>query len=1127
VTPHTGFITDLAACAVLGLLVCSASPAASPGRLRAAIVVDEAAPELDRFAAMELQDYLSRLFGLRATVACDLSADADVRFLLGRPEECPPLSAQGILLRRTRADGCPTLFVGGGSPVATLWGVYELADRWGVRHLLHGDVLPPHSQESPIEASGLAPNEQAVLEPALPVRQWRVLNDFAMGPESWGMADYRPVLDQLAKLRFNRILVNVYPYQPFVHYEARGVAKQSATLWYGFHYPLTDDMIGRSLFGAGPEFWNPDLPLGAPYPEFAAAGERLVHALMAHAKARGMQVVVSATLTEFPPEFASVLPGAEKVHQLGEMGVVPGPDTDVDDPAMAELAAAVLQATVNTYPEADFVALGMPEFRQWAGAYERAWAALDRKYGIGRVSTLAEVLARAQARADYPGGADRAVQEVKGDLVSLYFYDRLLTDLRVLEGTRRPDMRFIFVAVAEELFPILPRVLPPGAETMNQVDYTPSRIVKRREVLATLPVRTLPSTLVCTLHDDNVGVLPQLTTGSLHQLLQDLRRHGWAGFSTRYWLTGDHDPCVTYLSRAAWDEAATPEAVYADQVRSVCGEACVADMLTAFRLIEATTVGLEWHGLGLTFPVPGMMMKHWAAEPFPPELAEDRRSYQEALAAVRRARARTETEAGRDYVDYWIGRLEFASGYLDTIEHVRAGATAESAGDATAALGEANAAVASARAALEAYAGVVRDRSDLGALATLNEYVWRPLRAKAAELSGGSGGPRANELGFKEHPILVGDGKGGWRSRPGELQFFHQSGASHVMPFGLAAMDNGEVLLLASTETAATATTPRTIVPVTALSRDAGATWTALTPVPDCPEGRPMMLTDLGQGEVCFQMGSNPLLRLYSHDYGRTWPERVSLPAAEGQGWNVEGNGLVDRDATGKAGRLAEIGYKASSLGVWPAAFEGWIRWSSDGGRSWPDESKPPEWYVQMEWQGASYRRGVSEGSLTRAKNGWLVAALRVDMPPRYYVGGQAAVHFDDSLEGLGISLSKDDGKTWSPVNLIYEAGRHHPHLLTLPNGDIVMTYIVRVDVRDGELASYRRGCEALISRDNGQTWDPQRRYILDEFEYFDGDKTFHGETGHLGSTLLADGRILTVYGNYVAHGSCLIRWRP
>ena len=111
------------------------------------------------------------------------------------------------------------------------------------------------------------------MEPVLPIRQWRVINDFACGPESWGMADYRMLIDQLAKLKFNRIFISIWPWQPFLHYEVRGVQRQSATLWFDFHYPITDDMVGRHLFGDEVEFWNPDLPRDASYQAFRTAGD--------------------------------------------------------------------------------------------------------------------------------------------------------------------------------------------------------------------------------------------------------------------------------------------------------------------------------------------------------------------------------------------------------------------------------------------------------------------------------------------------------------------------------------------------------------------------------------------------------------------------------------------------------------------------------------------------------------------------------------------------------------------------------------------------------------------------------------------------------------------------------------
>jgi len=81
------------------------------------------------------------------------------------------------------------------------------------------------------------------------------------------------------------------------------------------------------------------------------------------------------------------------------------------------------------------------------------------------------------------------------------------------------------------------------------------------------------------------------------------------------------------------------------------------------------------------------------------------------------------------------------------------------------------------------------------------------------------------------------------------------------------------------------------------------------------------------------------------------------------------------------------------------------------------------------------------------------------------------------------------------------------------------------VDVRGGELASYRRGCHIVISKDNGLKW--QQQIILDEYEYYDGKRCFNGECGHLYSALLDDGRVITAHANYLTKGASLIRWSP
>jgi hypothetical protein len=85
-------------------------------------------------------------------------------------------------------------------------------------------------------------------------------------------------------------------------------------------------------------------------------------------------------------------------------------------------------------------------------------------------------------------------------------------------------------------------------------------------------------------------------------------------------------------------------------------------------------------------------------------------------------------------VRYWIGRLEFGVGYLDAIALLHQAATAERQKDARGTLRHAQNALRCVQAAIEAYARVARDQSDRGAIATMAEYVYRPLKTKVQSL---------------------------------------------------------------------------------------------------------------------------------------------------------------------------------------------------------------------------------------------------------------------------------------------------------------------------------------------------------------------------------------------------------
>src|SRR5436853_7935089 len=106
-----------------------------------------------------------------------------------------------------------------------------------------------------------------------------------------------------------------------------------------------------------------------------------------------MECVMPVSLTEFPREFKPLLAHTHPADMVGTPTIGPGADADMDDPELAGLAQAVLETTLKTYPDIDYIALDLPEWREWVNQFERAWNRLDAKYAIHEVSVIEAVLA--------------------------------------------------------------------------------------------------------------------------------------------------------------------------------------------------------------------------------------------------------------------------------------------------------------------------------------------------------------------------------------------------------------------------------------------------------------------------------------------------------------------------------------------------------------------------------------------------------------------------------------------------------------------------------------------------------------------------------------------------------------
>jgi hypothetical protein len=717
----------------LGLLLLAAligTAAAQGAGPKITLVVSPQAPALEQSAASELADLLRQMYDAEVTTAGTLPGNDSAVIALGSPatnpvlkplaKDWPTLSDQGHLLRSVTLGANPVLVVGGGSPVATLWGAYELGHQFGARYLLQGDVLP--DEPAAFHVDGF----NQTWEPSLKLRTWRTVNDFPIGPESWGLAEQQKFIRQLAKLKYNRLLISTYAWQPFVHFEFGGVAKQTSLLWFGYQYRVDGDTAGRGAFKGARFFENPDFVGKTTYEERFAAGKSLITGIIDSAHSLGMTVGLAMSPLEFPKEFAAVLPAAQSVHQLETLTIGPGPQQQPGDATLQGLAQAQIRGWLDTYPRLDALYLTLPECPGWATHHAEAFRRLAERSKLPASVTLDGLITAARDRKTLASGA-RGIAALQGNLTALDFLQTLLADERTLRLTEGRRTEVVLIDVDPALFPVLDKVLPKGARSLNFVDYTARRTVANRHLLRQIPAKAVPSSLILTLADDNVGVLPQSSVVALGELAGDLRQQGFEGFSTRYWMPGDLELSAYFLSRSSFDAQVTPRQALADLITPICGPGAVDPVQKMVDHIEAATALVEQNDIGFTFPIPGVVLKHYQSGDAVPEWwGAASTEYLNAMNEAYRANQRSKLE-GRAFTLYMARRLDFAFNYFNSITALKKAGIAKRGGDQAEQATQLQAAVDAMLDALNAQAAVARSNSDRGVIAVLNEYGYRPL----------------------------------------------------------------------------------------------------------------------------------------------------------------------------------------------------------------------------------------------------------------------------------------------------------------------------------------------------------------------------------------------------------------
>jgi len=205
-----------------------------------------------------------------------------------------------------------------------------------------------------------------------------------------------------------------------------------------------------------------------------------------------------------------------------------------------------------------------------------------------------------------------------------------------------------------------------------------------------------------------------------------------------------------------------------------------------------------------------------------------------------------------------------------------------------------------------------------------------------------------------------------------------------------------------------------------------------------------------------------------SSDHGRSWsspvkipddPESLALASYSSILQLPDGTVLMPLYAYVE-GEEGEASRKSS-----PRHFSYLYR-SRDGGRSWGDRSL--------------IAAGFNETNLVRLKSGKLLAAMREEQKPP----GRSA-----------LAESSDGGRHWSRPRYVTGASQHPAGLLQMPDGTIVLSHGVRHPPY---------GAQALLSRDEGQTWDRTRKLMLGYHSW--------GGGGYPCTIRLDSGYLLTLY---------------
>lgn len=578
------------------------------GASEAAIVVGAQAGDLHRWLATELQRDLFRLTGASLPIALDAApspgmpliavggprTNAVTARLVAAGDPFARLAPDGYALRTVDADGRPTVLCGGNDDRGDLYAVYALLEHLGLVFQLTGDVLPVARPDLPV------PELELTCEPAY---RHRGLMYYDLLMPWAGLAELTGLLDQMAKLRMNRLIFFSYTGAPWVEFACRGekaligdlypresgyrTIRMNTQTYTAADLPLGAESFGRKRVGST-EFQDCQTP-----EEAHEVARRLLRAVIAHAHTRGIEVWLAAG--DCPGTHPNLARQAQEIcYWTTQCGLVVGPG----DPVGLEAWEALMTALVDTYPEADRYLVGLAEWTM--DATQPGTRAVIDQYAASRplIPSVTELREMGYDYADPPFNfQDEPLRDA--ELVLLHYGKELTERLRRSRPAARLGIYLLGRAYMLRAFDAI--IDKDVALASMEASICWNRRSRRLPIeLFRLPGR---ETVVVPRLDDGesgFGMQFNATLYANDRVAPQARVCGPAGLVAALGgrLHGvEHN--ARYLAEACWQPGLTPDAFYDVYARRLFGGQAAPALVESFELLERHEmfIGLEAEGI--------------------------------------------------------------------------------------------------------------------------------------------------------------------------------------------------------------------------------------------------------------------------------------------------------------------------------------------------------------------------------------------------------------------------------------------------------------------------------------------------------------------------------------------------